>query len=222
MNYLIFLIGSSVEYFGMFMFIFTLFRFRIHTQMITNVLFTSFLMSQVSYFTRLNPKIGDLSTYIQFVLFILILWILFRVPIFHSIIMNFSGLAINTITSGLGILLIGKSAGMTVPEMVADVWVIFALQVLSAVMAIALARTIVLMNLGFDFVPTSPRSDVRIRGTNAILLVIILFVIVLAAFLALVFRAKLDSYVITASVVFLLSAPLFIYYSVRKDHEDAA
>ncbi|EXX91568.1 hypothetical protein BG53_00020 [Paenibacillus darwinianus] len=222
MNYFIFILASSIEYFGTFMFMFALFRFRIYSQMIINVLFVSFLMSQVSYFTRLNPEIGDLSTYIQFVLFILIVWILFRVPLFHSIIMNFAGIAAAIVIQGLIILLLSQSTGLTASEMLANIWIASSFQVLLAIFEIALARTIVIFNLGFDFVPTSPRSDVRIRGTNAVLMGIIIFAIVLAALMAYLFRTDPDIYVIGASIVFLLTLPIFIYFSIRKDFEDAA
>jgi len=221
-DYFLFLIASSIEYFGTFMLMFALFRFRIRPQVVLNVLLVSFLMSQVSYFTRINPEIESFSMYIQFGLFILVFWILFLIPFFHSIIMNFAGIATNLLAQGLCILISLEITGLTTAELVDNIWVQSSLQVLAALIQLALARTIIIFNWGFDFVPTSPRANVRIRGTNAILIVIISLAVVVTALLAFVFRNNLDIYIVSACVVFLLTLSLFLYYAVRKDFEDAS
>jgi len=220
-NYFVFLVASSIEYFGTIIFMFALFRFRIRKQLVMNVLLVSFLMSQVSYFTRINPEIQGFSTYIQFALFILVFWVLFLIPLFHSVIMNFAGVASVMIIQGVSIMLFIQLAGTSMNSMQENLWVASGMQVLCAVIQIAIARTIIVMNWGFDFVPTSPRAYVQIRGTNAKLIGIISLAIVLAAFLAYVFRNNLDIYVISASVVFTVTLIAFIYLSVRKDNEDA-
>jgi hypothetical protein len=221
-NYFIFLVASAIEYFGTFIFMFALFRFRIRKELVLNILLVSFLMSQVSYFTRLNPELEGLSTFIQFALFILVFWILFLIPFFHSIVMNFAGVACVFLVQGLWLFLLLQTTGMPMADLISNVWIASALQVLTSLVQIALARTIILKNWGFDFVPTSPRSHVTIRGTNAILVGIISFAIVLATLLAYIFRNNLDIYVICASVLFVISMPLFIYFAIRKDNEDAA
>lgn len=222
MNFFIFLVASFIEYFGIFMFMFALFRFRIRKELVLNVTLVSFLMSQVSYFTRLNPELEGFSTFIQFGLFILVFWILFLIPLFHSIIMNFAGVACSFIVQGLCMFLLLQTTGSSMDGLLSNVWSASALQVLTSLIQIALARTIVLKNWGFDFVPTSPRSYVTIRGTNAKLMGVISFAIVLAALLAFIFRNNLNIYVICASVLFIVSMPLFIYLAIRKDHEDAS
>lgn len=213
--------ASSIEYFGAFMFMFALFRFRIRRQLVYNILLVSFLMSQVSYFTRINPGIDEFSTYIQFVLFIIVFWILFLIPLFHSIIMNFAGVASGIVIQGLFILLFTQTSGQTMNSLIDNVWIASAIQILSSIIHLALARTIVIWNWGFDFVPTSPRSNVRINGTNAILIGIISFAIVISAFLAYIFKSNLNVYVACASIIFILTLPAFIYFSARKDNEDA-
>lgn len=221
MDYILFLIASSIEYFGTFIFMLALFRFRLLPRMLVNVLLVSFLMSQVSYFTRLYD-LGDFTTYVQFVLFVVVLWVTFRVPLFHSFVMNFAGLAINVITVGGTILLAGALTGMPTEDMLANIWVASSLQVLSAVIAIGISRTIYVFHLGFDFVPTSRRTTVHIRGTNAVLLVIISFAIIVSALTTYLFRNNFESYLIYCIAVYLLTIPFFFYFSVRKDHEDAA
>jgi hypothetical protein len=200
---------------------FALFRFRIRRPLVLNALLVSFLMSQVSYFTRINPEIDEFSTYIQFMLFILVFWLFFLVPFFHSIVMNFAGVASGMLIQGLCIFSLLQLTGQTLDSFISNIWVASALQVLTAFIQIALARLIIIMNWGFDFVPTSPKASVRIKGTNAILISIVSFSVVLAALLSYVFRNNMDEYMTGASVVFILTLTMFIYYSVKKDNEDA-
>ena len=221
-NYILFLVASSIEYFGTFIFMFALFRFRLYPRMISNILLISFLMSQVSYFTRQNPEIGEMSTYIQFILFVFVLWIMFRVPIFHSVVMNFAGLAINMLTGGISILGVGWLFGIPTQEILQNIWIASSIQVLSAVMTITISRTVYVFNLGFDFVPTSSRGSVHMKGTNAVLLVIILSTVVLAALTALMFKSNFTFYLVCSFPVFLLTIPIFLYYAIRKDNEDAS
>ncbi|SDX81747.1 hypothetical protein [Paenibacillus sp. CF384] len=222
MNYFLFIVGSTFEYIGTLLFLFTLFRFGLDRRLIINVLLVSLLMSQASYFSRLDPAVGDLSSYIQFILFVLVLWILFRVPIFHSIIMNFAGIAALFTVQGLIILVASQVSDTSFSTITSNHATATAVQIITCLANIAIARTVYIKNWGFDFVPTSRRVYVEIRGTNAILLAIIAFAIVLAAILAVVFRNNYDEYVIAASVVFLLTLPLFLYFTLRKDTEDAA
>jgi hypothetical protein len=222
MDYLLFIIGSIFEYAGMFILLFMLFRFTLEKRLLVNVVWVSVLMSQVSYFTRLDSAVGDLSSYVQFLLFIIVLWVLFRVPIFHSIVMNFAGLAAIFASQGLIILIASFISGVSFESVIRNDATATAVQIITCLVQIALARAVYILNWGFDFVPTSRRSNVRIKGTNAILLAIISVSIVAAAVLAYIFRNNYDDYVIYASIVFLLTLPVFLHFSLRKDFEDAA
>ncbi|QHT62102.1 hypothetical protein GXP70_20385 [Paenibacillus lycopersici] len=199
---------------------FTLFRFSLDKWLVRNVIVVALITSQVSYFTRLTPEIGNLTTYIQLFLFVVVLWVLFRVPLFYSIIMNFSGLISSFVTSGIAILL-ASFAGANSAEIQGNSMLTAAIQLLSALINIAVARLIYTRNWGFDFVPSERRFRVKINGTNAVLLAIIAVVVVLSVVITLIFRNDFDEYVITASLIFLLTIPVFFYFSLRKDNEDA-
>ncbi|AZN42544.1 hypothetical protein [Paenibacillus albus] len=222
MDYILFVVGSTFEYIGMFLFLFALFRFSLYTRLSMNVVIVSVLMSQVSYFTRLDPSVGDLSTYIQFVLFVIVMWVLFQVPIFHSIVMNFAGLAGGLAIQGILILLTNYVGGLSLDTIQGSRAILTSLQFVTFLVQIGIARMVYIMNWGFDFVPTSRRTYVRINRTSAILLAIIASCIVVAAALAFVFRNDYDDYVIYASIVFLCTLPVFLFFSLRKDVEDAA
>ena len=222
MEYVLFLIGSSFEYFAYFIFMFTLFRFRIKPRMIAMTVLIALLMSQISYVTRLNPDLSELSSYIQLVLLIIWLSLLFRVPLFYSIIMNFAGFVAGFVLQGIVIAGLMFLVGLTWTDIRDNQWIFLSIQILTAILEVALCRLLYVMNWNFDFVPTSHRADVRFSGTNAILLSTIVLCISLAAFAAYLFRDKVGSYFVVSYIVFFITLPVFLYYLLRKDYEDAS
>ncbi|GGD75182.1 hypothetical protein [Paenibacillus nasutitermitis] len=220
MSYVLFVAGSIFEYLSCFLLMFTLFRFRFKRQIML-IIIISILMSQVSYFTRLIPEIGELSSYIQLVLFVLVLWILFRVPFYYSIVMNGAGFVSGFAVQGLVILSLWGS-GVTLSNIQGNNLIILATQLLSATILIGICRLIHIKNWGFDYVPTSHRAHVKITGTNAVLLSLIVFSASAACVIAFLMRYHYKDYLIYASALFVITIPLFLYYSLRKDHDDAS
>jgi len=221
-DYVLFLIGSSFEYFAYFILMFTLFRFRIKPRMIAITLLIAFLMSQISYVTRLNTDLSEISSYIQLVLLTVWFCLLFRVPLFYSIIMNFAGFVAGFVLQGIVISGLMFLVDLTWPDIQSNFWIIMSLQVLTAILELALCRLLYVMNWNFDFVPTSHRADVRFSGTNAILLSTIVLCISLGAVAAYLFRDKVDDYFVFSYIVFFITLPVFLYYLLRKDYEDAS
>ncbi|MBW7456847.1 hypothetical protein ACFOLF_09850 [Paenibacillus sepulcri] len=220
MSYALFVAGSIIEYFSYFIFMFALFRFRFRDRMFYLV-FVSFIMSQVSYFTRLNPEIGELSSYIQLTLLIIAMWVLFRVPLYYSIVMNGAGFVFGFAVQGLVILFLWQT-GTPLGTIQDNALASAATQALSALLVIGFSRLIFIKNWGFDYVPTSHRAYVRISGVNALLLVIIVIAAVAACLTAFLFKNEFKDYIILSNAIFIISVPLFLYYSFRKDHEDAS
>jgi hypothetical protein len=221
-EYVLFVIGSSFEYFAYFIFMFTLFRFRIKPRMIGMTLLIALLMSQISYVTRLNPNLSELSSYIQLVLLVVWLCLLFRVPLFYSIIMNFAGFVAGFVLQGIVVSGLMFLLGLTLADMQNNQRIIASIQVLTAILELTICRLLYVMNWNFDFVPTSHRADVRFSGTNAILLSTIVLCISLAAIAAYLLRDKFGSYFVVSYIVFFVTLPIFLYYLLRKDYEDAS
>lgn len=222
MEYILFLIGSSFEYFAYFMFMFTLFRFRIKPRMIAIILLIAFLMSQISYVTRHSPEISEFSSYIQLALLVIWLCLLFRVPLFYSVIMNFAGFTAGIVLQGLVMSGLMFFLGLNLDIILNNNWIFLSVQTLTSIVEIALCRMLYVLNWNFDFVPTSHRADVKISGTNARLLGIIALCIFLAAAVAYLFRDQFDSYFVFTCIVFFITLPVFLYYLMRKDYEDAS
>lgn len=221
-DYILFLIGSSCEYFAYFMFMFTLFRFRIKPRMVATTLLIAFLTSQVSYITRLSPEISEFSSYIQLVLLVIWLCLMFRVPLFYSVIMIFAGFAAGIVLQGIVMSGVMFFTDLSLDKIQANDWILLSIQILTSIFFLALSRLLYVMNWNFDFVPTSHRADVKISGTNARLLGTIVLGITIGAAVAYAFRDRFDSYFLYTCILFFITLPVFVYYLLRKDYEDAA
>ncbi|MEK0314134.1 hypothetical protein [Cohnella sp. 56] len=222
MQYVPFIVGSAIECFGVFIVMFSLFRFRLNTRAFITVSIVAFMMSQLSYFTRLNPETSNLSTYIQFAMYVIVLWVLFRVPVFYSILMNFAGFAVLVVVQGITILVLGAINNISLETIKNNGMINAATQLLTFILMLSLARLILRFNWGFDFVPTSRRHEMEFKGTNVTLIAVIISAIVVLTVVIYVFRNEYKDFVIYASLVFLLTLPAFLYFSLRKDNEDAA
>jgi len=190
--------------------------------MIAVTLLIAFLMSQVSYVTRLNTDLADISSYIQLVLLIVWFSLLFRVPLFYSVIMNFAGFVAGFVLQGIVIYGLMFLIDLSLAEMQDNPWILHSIQILTAIIELALCRLLYVMNWNFDFVPTSHRADVRFSGTNIILLSTIVLCISLGAIAAILFRDKFHDYFMFSYIVFFVTLPVFLYYLLRKDYEDAS
>ncbi|CDN42028.1 hypothetical protein [Paenibacillus sp. P22] len=222
MSYVLFVVGSAVEYFGMFALMFALFRFQVNRDFFAKVAIITLLMSQVSYFTRLVPEIGNLSTYLQYVLFVGILWYLFRVPLFHSIVINFAGLFVDIgVTVGC-VFIISAATGITLDTISANPVLTASFQILSAVIQIGLAYTIRVKNWGFDWVPSDRRVYTPFNRTSAVITALIAFCIVAAFILTSILREDFEGYLVAVGGVALIFVPLFLFFALRKDREEGA
>lgn len=222
MSYLPSVLGSTIECFGVFLFMFTLFRFQINARVVLSIFLVAFLLAQVSYFTRLVPETANYTTYIQFVIYVVSIWRLFRVPLFYSVIMNFAGIAGLVVVQGLTILALSVTNNISMSSVTENAWLGMSTQLLTTVILAAISHLIHRLNWGFDFIPTSPRVHVRISGTNAVLISVVTVAIALFATLTFLFRNEYEDYVLFASLVFVLTLPVFLYFSLRKDNEDAS
>ncbi|MBJ6364208.1 hypothetical protein ACFOQM_23595 [Paenibacillus sp. GCM10012307] len=221
MDYLLFTGASVFEYVAVFAFMFALFRFRITGRLVVTVLTVSLMMSQVSYFTRSIPQIGEMSAFIQLALYVVVLWVLFQVPFFYSIVMNFAGFAIVVVVQGVVLLAFHFLSAVPADVVKDSVLLGSGVQVLSSLIEIAVAYAIVQLGGGFNFVPTSRRTYTRFNRSNVTILVIILTTVMLAATLAYLFANEFDSYVLSACAVFVVTIPAYLYVALRKEYEDA-
>ncbi|MFC4809171.1 hypothetical protein [Paenibacillus sp. GCM10023250] len=219
MNYALFLLGSLIEYCTTFVLMFALFRFPLRGILI-QIVIIAFMMSHFSYITRHFTEINSYSSYLQLVLLIIVTWAVFRVPPFYSFIMNGAGFISLFAAQGITIFLIVMT-GTPFSHITKDPEIIFATQLLSGIILVAVSRFVVIKNWGFDYVPASHRVYIEFNRTNSALFAVIASSIVIALVAGIALKGDLEKYIVVAGTTFLCSIPVFLYYSRRKDVEDA-
>lgn len=219
MNYVLFVVGSVIEYFALTTLMLVAHRIEMPRRRILELLGLAILMSQVSYFTRM--VVGEASSYIQLGLTVLAVWLIFNIPLFYSAVMNVISMAFGFI--GQGLLILAISFGVNVPfgTVVSDPDFAFPTQVLSMLLFLTVSYVIKTYNVGFNYVPTSRRDYVELRGLNVVILTAIIVIITALSVASVALRNDFDTYLYVVVGVFALSIPLFLYYSLRKDNEDA-
>jgi hypothetical protein len=196
----------------------TLFRFNIREKLMY-VVFVSFIMSQVSYFTRLIPEIGFASSYIQYVLSIIVLVVLFRIAIYYSVVMNLTAIAFGIAVQALIILIVWLGLGISLSEVQDNSVVTAAIQILSSTIFMAASRTVSVNNIGFDYVPPSYRNYRVISRKSVITISAIGTVFVASCIIAFLFRHEYEDYLIIEGAIFIVTLPLFLYYSFNENKQ---
>jgi hypothetical protein len=219
MKFVLFTLFSSAEYVAIFILMFTLFRFRFKGYR-KQIALTSLILCYVSYTMRLDGM-ANITTIIQFILCILLVWMLFQVQLFYAAIMSFSAFfgygviqsLIVLITSELGIIKISDINENSVTG--------YGLQLGTAILFSSIGWIIRKKNMGFDFVPTSSHGRIRYTKLNLIfLLAMIICTLGISFTFYLINNGKIEDLVVMI-IVFGIGFTFFLYLSNRKDLEDA-
>lgn len=216
MAYALFVAASSIEYFSLFVFMLTLFRFKVSGNLVY-IVFVSFIIAQVSYFTRQIPEIGEASTYIQYVLSIIFLIVLYRISIYYSLVMNLTSIAVGIAVQALIIGVVWLGLGISLSDIQDNTWVRTSIQLLSSILFLTGARTITSFNIGFDYVPPSFRNYRIITRKSTVIISAIGAIFVISCIVAFIFRHQVEDYLVIESAIFLITLPLFIYYSWQEN-----
>lgn len=221
MSYVLFVAGSIIEFFSLTTLMLVGFRIETPKRRLADVLILAALLAQVSYFTRLNISIGELSSFIQLGLTVLVVWLIFNIPLFHSLLMNLFAMGFGFVGQALIIFTISLAMDVPMSSVISESNFALPAQILSTLLFLTTAYVIKTYNLGFSFVPTSRREYVNLRGLNVIILTVITAVIVILSIASVALSNDFDTYLYIVVGIFVLSIPLFLYYSLRKDNENA-
>lgn len=218
MEYLLFVVGSIIEFFALTTLMLVAHCIEIPRRRLFDILALAALMSQVSYFTRM--VVGETSSYIQLGLTVLAIWLICNIPLFYSAAINVVSMAFGFV--GQGLIIVAISFAMNVPysAVVSDPNYAFPAQILSTILFLTVAYVIKTHNLGFSYVPASRRVYVSLRGLNVVILTAIIVIVTALSVASIALRNDFDTYLYVVVGIFALSIPLFLYYSLRKDAED--
>jgi len=207
-----FILHSPVtEYVVATLFMFSLFRFSIKDY-IPHTVFFCLLMS---YFSATLHQTGAeaIAPSLQMLLFIVCIWLLFRLHLFYALIMGVTGYHAYIIFQLPIMYAMHKCGWWDVDSGDGIEWV-----QLSTVIIVGAATLIMRRyHLGFTFIPSSETRRVVFHKYNVIMLIVAVSDIVLEGMFLAVYRSKVEELIIIASVIQFLIMLFFLHYSLKKE-----
>ena len=176
MNVTSFLLFSSLEWFALIIFALVMYRFEVRDH-IGQIIFSSFLLSLVSYMLFNVLDLAALATIVQLVFVFLFFWLLFKIPVFFAgpIVIN-GYLAAGVVQSSFYYFIQQFGVAVIQPATAPA----FIMQTASSLILLLIARLAVKFRLGFSFVQQT-EGKTKLSGTNLkLMLLTLLGYIVLA------------------------------------------
>lgn len=217
MDFIWFNLFSTIESIGMFILMLALFRFRIR-EYISHIVFASFLLSQLSYYMRVDFGLGSYVP-VAFVIFtFLFVWLMFRVQLFYAAVMAVIGYITFFLLQGI-IIFMGISLKLFTLDEIAPTWLGYVLQLTTFAVAILISLLLLKKRLGFTFVPFSESAYFKLRGENILFLFLVLLgVIVVGVYLYWGLQSFYSFMMVIAMLIFYLSS--LMYLAIRREKQD--
>ena len=204
-EFFLFMLFSVLECYSMYFLMFNVFKIDIFHK---EIIFSSILMSGISFFVRVDYSFASLDVFLQITLMFLLVWMLFRIHIFYAIVMTITTYqAYMTIQTGFYYIL-----GFNRPDHLS----IYMLQIISAATACSIGWYVAKKRLGFDFIPDTPNYRLTLKTKDKILFLLTipaLFILTATIYIT----QNFQEWLILLPIVhgFILIGYLFISY--RKD-----
>jgi len=168
MEFVLFMLFSMIEAFALYYFMFRLFKVDLH---MPSIAFASLLGSYTSYTLRVSAELPNIDIFVQMILLIAFVWLLFQVPLYYSILMaciSFVAYVVVQITvyfllSAIdpSIHLLESSGSMT-----------YVVQFATATIIVMIGSYIHRKRKGFSFVPHSFFVPVKLKSFQIALLIL--------------------------------------------------
>ncbi|MEF3304063.1 hypothetical protein [Paenibacillus sp. GYB003] len=211
-----FLLFSSLEWMALIMLALAMFRFPLRGN-VGQVVFTSFLLSLLSYFVFRTMEMRVLATVLQPPVVFLFFWQMFRVHYFYAAIVTiygYLGYLVLQVPIYIGFDLLGVPYSELLPNTLAG----YATQLISVTLVGLLVGTLYKYRIGYSFVPECENRKVQLRGLNLRILMLVVAGYIVVAFMnLLVFGSgfAMLSFVSLAAVLGIL-----LYLAQKKDGRD--
>lgn len=200
---------SILEVVALFVFMFTIFRFKIRYYF-NEIIFISAAVSLVSYYLRFFEKMFSIVPIILLVLIVVSLWIVFKISPFYSAIMGISSYIGYSVVQAI-LLWVMQSTGILTLEQLKENGLHTGqlLQIVSIALTILLALLLTKLRLWFTFIPVSNSIRIKVNMNNVITLIAVcISVIVIGSIF------KLSN--MTAILIGLCSVAILIFYILFK------
>ncbi|PDO09295.1 MAG: hypothetical protein BLM47_13360 [Candidatus Reconcilbacillus cellulovorans] len=167
----IFLLVSTLEWFGLFVLIFAMFKLPFSGYW-GQIAVNAFMLSFVSYTVFMALDLRLYATAIQGVILLLCLWQNIRIHPFYAAIISMNGILVYA--SFQSLLFVFWKSFMDTPIEPGE-WGAYLLQLTTTIVILAVARIVHVKRIGFTFVPDTEFIDVKWNKINTTLFILTLF-----------------------------------------------
>ena len=172
------------------------------------IIFSSILMSGISYTLRVDYNVAYIDVLVQIILMIVFVWLLFRIHIFYSIIMTIMIYQAYMLIQSIYYYTLGYSLGDTLS--------IYFLQVISAITVLGIGWFLAKKRRGFDFVPDSPTYKVIIARREKILFILVIPALIILTS-TMYFTEHFSNFYVLMPIVYGCILFSYIILSYKKD-----
>lgn len=170
MDTLLFFIFSILEIFAMYLFVFTLFRFKFKDYVL-EIIAASFIITIISYYLRIYEDLSSVVTLILFLVICLIYWIGFKVSLPYSLLLGLSYF-IYGFVQVLVLLLYQATGTMSMQTAMNEDVYGYLLQGSTVAVFVLLSLFLVKFRLWFTFIPIS-YNKYRIKMSDFLFAILI-------------------------------------------------
>lgn len=215
MNFVLYMIFSIMDTSALFYLALKLFKIDIYFK---EMIFASTMMAFVSFVVRMEHGHSFTDVFLQYILFVCFLWMLFRIHIFYAVILAGTAMQAFMLIQSLIYLLINFTGlyHLNFPVISTGIYL---MQVLSDSLIVLLAYGIGSRRKGFDYIPDKPDGRLNLEGRD-----LILFALSIPSFGAFLINIYLTEHLYEFSIfipVVYGSVLLgYLYFSTKKDRGD--
>ncbi len=217
MDFLLYVLFSSLEYLAIFALMFALFRFE-YKFYHNSVLFICAVLSFVTYSLRYGFEQAYLGPIANLLLIFAFLYYIFQIQIFYSGIMAVTGYLAYIIIQIIIFIVLDTTGILNVRGIEPNTLEGYILQLSSTAVAMATTYFIKRKNYGFAYVPHGQRAFVLYKGLNKLFLYLIILGAILVSIM-LYFNTDENRVVLVIMTALLIVIfTVIIYLSIRKEY----
>ncbi|AKG35516.1 hypothetical protein VK70_13810 [Paenibacillus durus ATCC 35681] len=214
-NFIFYVFFSVLDTASLFYIALKLFKIDLYLK---EIIFASLIMTFFSYVIRVEHSYAFLDVFLQYVLFVCFLWMLFRIHIFYAIIVAGTALQAFMFIQSLIYIVINITGIYQLNFPIVSTG-IFLMQLITDSVVIFIGYYIRKKRKGFDFIPDKPDGKIILSKRD-----IVLFILSVPSFLAfylnIYFTRYLNQYSFLIPLFYATVLIGYLYFSTKKDRGD--
>lgn len=210
-----FLVFSSLEYVGMIVLMFAVFRFSFRG-FIPHTVFICLFLSFISHYFREHGLV-NFSTLVQVVLFVVCIYLLYRLHWYYSIVMGVTGFQTYITVQAFVGLVLSRTGLVSLEEMSYSNFDGLLLVAVQLIIMIVISYLFHTNGWGFTFIPAGSIASVKFTRINVSILVLSLLSVLFVGASFYFYGNNQMHLFMFLSVIQLIILIGLIYYSLRKE-----